>query len=347
MEDSKQIKEKIEEVMILRVIATLLLLVLHSFTVYMGGWKSIDCIDNIVSYKWIAAISYSCVLELFVFISGYVLAWQLQRRQSAFISFVLKKAKRLLLPSLFFSILYILCLGTFNDGSFIAIINGVGHMWYLPMLFWTFVAGWLLHSMKCPVWIKLVICLLLCLISSYLNFLPFRIGRTCYYILFFYLGMVTFCRKRGILAWLTLRKIWGMLFTFLILFVSLTYFKEALATIQLTSFPLKFLRNIVVNCSTIAYSLAGVCCVYASVVYWLSNRAGWKPSPLLTRLNITSFGIYLFHQFILQFLYYHTSLPYITGTYLLPWVGFLITLVGSVFLSDLCLRTRLGRSLIG
>lgn len=37
MEDSKQIKEKIEEVMILRVIATLLLLVLHSFTVYMGG----------------------------------------------------------------------------------------------------------------------------------------------------------------------------------------------------------------------------------------------------------------------------------------------------------------------
>lgn len=37
MEDSKQIKEKIEEVMILRVIATLLLLVLHSFAVYMGG----------------------------------------------------------------------------------------------------------------------------------------------------------------------------------------------------------------------------------------------------------------------------------------------------------------------
>ena len=96
-----------------------------------------------------------------------------------------------------------------------------------------------------------------------------------------------------------------------------------------------------------ASSLAGVCCVYASVVYWLSNRAGWKPSPLLTRLNITSFGIYLFHQFILQFLYYHTSLPYITGTYLLPWVGLLITLVGSVLLSELCLKTRLGRSLMG
>ena len=39
MEDSKQIKEKNEEVMILRVIATLLLLVLHSFTVYMGGGR--------------------------------------------------------------------------------------------------------------------------------------------------------------------------------------------------------------------------------------------------------------------------------------------------------------------
>ncbi len=333
--------------MILRVIATLLLLVLHSFTVYMGGWRSIDCIDGVVSYKWIAAISYSCVLELFVFISGYVLAWQLQRRQSIFVSFVLKKVKRLLLPSLVFSILYILCFGTFNESSFVAIISGVGHMWYLPMLFWAFIAGWLLHSMRCPVWIKLAICLLLCLISSYLNFLPFRIGRTCYYILFFYLGMVTFSRKRVILEWLTLRKIWGILFTFLILFVSLTYFKEALATIHLTSFPLKFLRNIAVNCSTMASSLAGVCSVYASVVYWLSNRASWKPSPLLTRLNITSFGTYLFHQFILQFLYYHTLLPYIIGTYLLPWGGLLITLVGSVLLSELCLKTRLGRSLIG
>lgn len=58
-------------------------------------------------------------------------------------------------------------------------------------------------------------------------------------------------------------------------------------------------------------------------------------------------GVYLFQQFILQTLYCHTKLPSMLGPYWLPWLGFIIALIGSLFLSFLFHKTKMGRFLIG
>lgn len=60
-----------------------------------------------------------------------------------------------------------------------------------------------------------------------------------------------------------------------------------------------------------------------------------------------SFGVYLFQQFILMGLYYHTVLPSLIGCYWLPWVGFVVALPGSLLIAYLFRKVRVGRLLIG
>lgn len=60
-------------------------------------------------YYWIASLSYSFMLETFVFISGYVFGYQVRTKFGNNVDFhncVTKKAKRLLVPSIVFSAIY-------------------------------------------------------------------------------------------------------------------------------------------------------------------------------------------------------------------------------------------------
>ena len=66
----------------------------------------------------------------------------------------------------------------------------------------------------------------------------------------------------------------------------------------------------------------------------------------LIELSTYCFGVYILQQFILQFLYYHTSLPFIVSINILPYVTFVITLFGSVFIVHYMLRTKIGKLLI-
>lgn len=59
------------------------------------------------------------------------------------------------------------------------------------------------------------------------------------------------------------------------------------------------------------------------------------------------FGIYLYQQFILVYLYYHTDFVACVGTLIAPLLGFIITIISSTVLSYLTIQTRIGRALIG
>lgn len=58
-------------------------------------------------------------------------------------------------------------------------------------------------------------------------------------------------------------------------------------------------------------------------------------------------GVYIFQQFILIALYYHTGLPRLCGSYALPWVGFALTVPLSFAGTYLMRKTRWGRFLVG
>lgn len=96
--------------------------------------------------KWLTRITFAFTLEAFVFISRYLMAFRqftLKKRVSD-VNFIVNKLKRLILPSVIFSIFYFIFfyqyMGRLGDMIY-NVINGCGHMWFLPMLLWCIVGS--------------------------------------------------------------------------------------------------------------------------------------------------------------------------------------------------------------
>lgn len=131
-------------------------------------------------------LSYACLLETFVFISGYILGFQVNKKGDGYIRkanpFLTKKIKRLILPSITFSIIYVFLFNRY-DKSLPSIVydvlSGVGHMWFLPMLFGRFVFVFLVEKMNLST--KSIVGVLFIMLFASLIPLPFRLSTAMYY----------------------------------------------------------------------------------------------------------------------------------------------------------------------
>lgn len=177
---------------IFRIIIILFLVVFHSFGPFANVWQ--DFGFNISSYWWISKWSYSFFLEGFVFVSGYLYGIQYKRMITGetkldFRAELKKKFKRLMIPSLLFSTIYIIMYNQ-TEGWLTPyrIINGVGHLWFLPMLFSCFTT--LFYILKEETAIKWV--LLCSIILSLITFpgLPLRFDVVAQYYIYFYVGFL-------------------------------------------------------------------------------------------------------------------------------------------------------------
>lgn len=342
-------KELLNDVVIIRPLAIILLVIWHSFIIYAGGWAEPQGFQPIDAYWWIGKFSYAFMLELFVFISGYVFQYSLQRKNYTFKDVLISKFERLIIPSILFSIAYVLI---FNNpgvnilGSVYSVLNGAGHMWFLPMLFWVTIIGFCLYKSKLNK--KLLFAISLCLPAISWLPLPLRISSALYYILFFYLGMIVFRNRQSIIAKFSTSK-YSITFAliFLVTFLlGLLYEATIKPQIALsTSVLVRGIGTVVGKYIRIAYALCGVSFIYIFVNYLLSVKHLILPEWIKS-LNNACFGIYLFQQFILKILYYKTSLPLFVGPYLLPWVGLIVALIGSYLLTVLMRSTKLGRKLL-
>lgn len=132
------------------------------------------------------------MLESFVFISGHVMAYQVQIRGKAILelrTIATNKAKRLLLPSIVFSIAYYFMFYDMNAPMttiLYKIINGCGHMWFLPMLFWCFIFLAVIEDSNLTLKWKLLLVVSLTFIHPLP--IPLRINSALLYFLFFYAG---------------------------------------------------------------------------------------------------------------------------------------------------------------
>ena len=345
-------KTLLAEVTILRPVAILLLVVMHSFTVYNGSWRPFEGFESVEAYKWITRVTFSFMLELFVFISGYVLAFQIieKGRNYAFLTFAKKKAMRLLLPSVLFSTIYLYWLYPSVPASVFLqvkmIVEGVGHLWFLPMLFWCFILGLLLIKTDAVSdKIKLVVLIVLAVVSAKLGFLPLRIGTACYYLLFFYVGYITYKYKDKLMEKTNWCHVLLLFTLFLVSFLFTQVYLESITAFGYTRIILLILAQV----GKVIYASSGMMAAYLFVMLRIGihHTAEITPPHWLMWLNSVSFGIYIFQQFILQFLYYHTSLPQFTGVLWLPWVGCCITIVLSALLAGISIKTKIGRFLIG
>lgn len=333
----------------MRPIVIVMLVFMHSFTMFTGGaWKLPDGIHNVTAYDWMTKITFSFLLETFIFISGYLLQAQFERKVSDFFDFVRKKAKRLLLPSVLFSFMYYMLFMEHKGfvNFLFSILEGCGHMWYLPMAFWCFMGGFVLYRLNCSMKVKLLLCTFLACCSGGMGFLPLRLNSASYYVLFFYLGMLTY-EKRQIFQKITSYQIILLCISYLVAFLFLRPFMDSLSQCEDGDIVFKIVKILIIPFCRIVYSSLGLFSFYLIVNYYLQKHPTFQSSSWLVYINSIALGIYIYHQFLLKLLYYNTSLPCFLGSYVLPWVGFLLSLVMSILLSSLTIKTKIGKFLIG
>ena len=344
-------RKVLNDVYVIRPLAIFLLVVWHSFIIYTGGWREPVGFQPIESYWWLAKLSYAFMLELFVFVSGYVLGLTLERKKNSFNELLISKIKRLIIPSLFFSVIYYLMfysLDNFTHVGFVwKVLNGCGHMWFLPMLFWVTLMAYILDKIQIPQWLKLMV--VYCLPALSLLPIPLGLSSAMYYLPFFYTGLVIYKLRDKIIETICNRQrvnvLWGGVFA--VLFIVVTIVSSDILSVYMESSSL-IIKGVAFLCKKYLQLLcaaSGVAFVYGMVNYLIEGKCLTIPRWLV-ELNGLCFGIYLFQQFILQILYYKTNLPSLVGPYWLPWVGLVVTLILSYLLTKLSLKTKVGRQLM-
>ena len=348
-------KGLLSNVTIIRLVLIVLLVFYHAFVIFQGGWGMAGVFPEIEAYWWLDKLSYACLLETFVFISGYVFGYQVRTKGESKLdakALFGSKFKRLIIPSMFFSFLYIVLLMDIKQPvvkTIWGIIEGVGHMWFLPMLFWCFAGVWIIEKLNLKP-IIVVPLLILCSLFSFLP-LPLQLNVTMYYLLFFYLGFIIQKRGFDLDRYYAPRYAIVFAFLFVLLFPVLTIYREnAESFLKLSGqfvynpLVLDVIKHSSLNLAKLIYSTVGVALVFVLVGMLVKDK---QLSSRIVSIGNLCMGVYLFQQFILLALYKHTALPIVVSPYVLPWIGFLVALIGSLAISFIFRLTKAGRFLIG
>lgn len=333
---------KLNNVEILRPFIVVLIVINHSFAIYSGIWPSpFSAPPHILAYKWIQRLSIFCTLELFTFISGYLFA---NKECRSFQTLVEKKFCRLIIPCLVFGTIYYFINTPYDDISIFGFLystnNGFGHLWFLPMLFWCFVFAYFIRMIDKKL-NSLVVLLAIWIVSRIsVKYVPDCIGlqNACAYFVYFYLGIV--CRDKKLFM-VDNEKNSNKSSCHIIITSALSVSYFLLIYVSGLSLFDGFIKAIVLfSIRTFGIFL------FMFVATDLSNRMSIVPKWIL-QASRKSFGVYIFHQIIIDFLYYKTSWPDTFGAYLLPIVVFPVSLIVSYLLTSFMLRYRIGQVALG
>ena len=319
----------------------------HAFAVFSGGWAPIEDYPEISVYDLLDKLSYACLLETFVFISGYIFGYQVRQKGTEKVlkakKIFVKKFKRLIVPSIIFSTIYLLMFRDYHQSIFTSvyqILCGVGHMWFLPMLFWCFVIVYLIEKMG----IRRKLAIVLQFFAMFMSFLPFPfgIGAALYYVIFFYVGYIL--QKEDIVSLCNIER---ALPIFTILFVVVFLIKMwvgDLSELSFVGFPMvdKILYVSLMTFVRFVCASVGIIMLYAASKTLCVTHCQLMGGGILSE---NCFGVYLFQQFILKAIY-ESPIPQMINPYILPWISFVITLILSLWLTIVIRKTEIGRNIL-
>ena len=190
---------------------------------------------------------------------------------------------------------------------------------------------WIIEKIKVRDIIKLIVLLFFAVLPY--PYIPFQIGRVPYYLLFFFFWggykmwqyPVTFrlsiSGNRVLVSWML----------FLGIFIVLRSFSARIIDMsEVVPFFVKVLLKIIVTSCKLVYSSLGMIAMYLTALWFSRN---YQLSNSYISIGSLCFGVYVFQEFIIKYLYYFSSLPVKVNYLALPWVTFAITLVLSILLS--------------
>ena len=133
-----------------------------------------------------------------------------------------------------------------------------------------------------------------------------------------------------------------------IVYIALVVLKSTFVLSYAKSMPLlyKGLIQSFNNSMLLFSSCCGILALYITVIHF-TNREGFIPPRWVINASSDCYGVYVYHQFILVWLYFYTPLVGTCPPLLVPIIGLILALSTSLLLTRLSLKTRLGRFLIG
>lgn len=279
---------------------------------------------------YVSLYIYSFHMPLFVFVSGSVYAYQTEvlGRSTGFSAFIKKKAKRLLIPYVVFGLLLIFLMFGCGLRSNLSdyIINGIllskdsRHLWFVLMLFEVFVLFYLmnrcLQMLHCPKW-ALVVLSLVCYLSS--NYFPYilQISNAFRYVFWFTLGYVFLLYKNEV------RRI-------VVYSVCVVFLFAYLVIEHHVSFDIPFFSTIT--------ACAGIILVYS----FSCDFKSISRTPFFRLVSKNSFGIYLYHVFIIYLMFFFLKELSISA-FLLSLSVLFVSIFLSALLTELTRKLGLGK----
>ncbi len=324
-----------------RVLATITIVLYHSFSFNMGTWSFFpDSPSASVEIPYFyAMLNTACGMALnsFVFIAAILYARGIfSGKYAGTVSFVLKKAQRLLVPYLIWGVLTYLFF--YEICYFKWFLGGLAHLWFLLMIFNLFVLAALTRKcwMNASPWVDGVVLIVVFAISQLnIGFIQhhlwiFSINRTLQYIPTFFIGLLLVKYEHRSLP----RNFSGypliLIATTLLLIID-----------PLVSFP-KVIHNVLI--------IVEVWLFYKSLPKFITSLKNSKGQAFLSLIDRNSMGIYILHHTFIWLLVYFSSYCrelLLNNGNVGGWLMFLIAFLLSLFCSALIDKLRLSKYLFG
>lgn len=328
----------------LRIFALAMVILRHSFAPFMGGTWGLDEYyeSNYFAQllgKYVSTIS----MPLYVFISGILFSYlrNTLHKYSSIKILLNKKNKRLVRPYIIFAPIYIIIFldpVTIID-FFLIFFTGAGHLWFLLMIFTVFMLFYPFENyFKKNIlsgFIIILICYCLHPVLHY--FLPTAVLLALKYMPFFYFGYMYFYKSRQILFFLSDKIFLLVLLHAASFFVTYLIMPEYIGGTRLY-----------VLLSTLLFLPMGILSI--SFLFMIFSKFHYKApkkiNKLIKNINTNSYYIYILHQPFLMLFFKINFLREWHATIVIV-VSFCFCCFVSIILSDIIMKFRLGKKIIG
>lgn len=280
------------------------------------------------------------MLETFVAISGFLFCYAQQKHgTNPLKSIVTAKIKRLYIPCLIWGIVYyLLFIPSYHYTGIYKILNGIGHLWFLPMLFWCFILEKAivlkyLHG-------NALIVLSLIAVLPYPT-LPFWLNTSLYYLFYFHLGYLFCLHKDRFLKILSMKRIVLLILFTVPIFVFATIYRNDIDFVSNTIY-IKALK--ISFCTTLRFIYS----VPVVILYFFvgNKLASLSRYSIFSTIATYSFGIYLIQEFILRVLYYKLDISQWIYAPLIPVFGFIFAFLLSLGIAMIMHKSLLLRKIV-
>ena len=331
--------KRLDYIALLRALAIIIVVAFHVNCFMYGGCFPESQEAYKETYFWFnQCLIINIAMPMFTFISGFLFNYLYSKggKYRKFVQFAKNKFRRLWLPLIVFGSIFLVTTGNHDFYSLLVSCTYV-HLWYLPVLFWCFIIAWLILRYVPNRKYRLMLLPLFFVVAALRLNLPYLFGihGVPRWFWMFYMGIVFVDYEETISGAFKRFYLW---IPFLAIFLFVTY-----------SFPTEY--DVVTLHKLLVAPL-----MMSSVWYLFSRIRNFDNIVCKALLNISrySFGIYIFHIWIIMYCVCNTSkrifsLPELAADHIFLFpTGLTVVVFGvSYLLTYLLLKTRAGRYLLG